>query len=81
MKFEVFWATGNEVCTNCGEEIRDERFVRLLQNRWAKPSLCISCLRELLDIALGKAIPENTGKNIKEIVEVTSISKNGWMGA
>jgi len=25
MKFEVFWATGKEVCTNCGEEIRDER--------------------------------------------------------
>jgi len=40
MTFEIFWATGNEQCTNCKENInKGEPYLKLLQNRWAKPCL------------------------------------------
>jgi hypothetical protein len=76
-KFEINWGTGNEICVNCAEKIGYEMFVRLEQNRWAKPCICKVCLKELLDIINGKLIEQKPKKKI--VYDVNSVSKNSWM--
>jgi hypothetical protein len=74
-KFIVEWATGNEICVNCAEKIED-RFVRLHQNRWAKPCLCKKCLKDLLKKLDGEIVEE---PKKKIVYNENTITKNSWM--
>ncbi len=80
-KFEVFFATGNEMCVNCAELIPEgDLYSRLMQNRWAKPCICESCLRKLLDmIKKGTILPDKVKKKI--MYEEANAGGSGWMGA
>lgn len=78
MKFEVYHQTGNEFCTNCGEQIK-EPYIKLNQNRWAKPKLCKNCIKQLLkQIETGESPDETKNKEI--VYTPQTISKNSWMG-
>lgn len=63
-KFVVVWATGNEQCVNCGRTIKG-RHIQLIQNRYAKPRCCKSCLKEKLEeIETGKEVETEQKTNI-----------------
>ena len=77
MKFVVYHQTGNEFCTQCGRKI-EEPYVKLIQNRWAKPNLCKKCIKELLrQIETGES-PDETKKKVI-VLKPETISKNSWM--
>ena len=83
MKFELCWGTGNEFCLNCGDQIKPNKpYMKLFQNRWAKPRLCKGCMKEMCDnmdrMENGELIIKKEPR--KEIIEdVIKVSGNGWM--
>jgi len=83
MKFELFWGTGNEFCNECRKNIKSgEPYLKLIQNRWAKPILCEKCMEEFLNnikkMKNGEIIIKKEPK-IHIIQEVAKISSNSWM--
>jgi len=83
MKFELFWGTGNEFCNECKRKIEiREPYLKLMQNRWAKPILCEECLEkfssDMKRMKNGEVIIKKEPK-IHIVQEVQKISKNGWM--
>jgi len=60
----------------------NERFMQLIQNRWAKPRVCKKCLREML-MALEDPNEERESdeekKRLTIIENIPQVSKNGWM--
>lgn len=77
MKFRLYHPTGTEFCTNCGDQIK-EMYLKLDQNRWAKPKLCYSCMKEIIEhIETGKEIDETKKKVI--VYDNLSLNKNSWM--
>lgn len=76
MKFEVYYPTGNEFCIQCGELIKTP-YIKLNQNMWAKPKLCLKCLKEFVELIETGKVEERTKKVI--VYEPKSISKNSWM--
>ena len=77
MKFEVYYPTGNEFCVQCGNKIT-KPYIKLNQNRWAKPKLCKTCIKELLkQIETGELPDEIRRKTI--IQTPNTITKNSWM--
>ncbi len=77
MKFEVYYPTGNEFCIQCGNRI-NEPYVKLNQNRWAKPKLCKQCIKELLKQIETGELPEETKKKVL-VLKPETITKNSWM--
>ena len=90
--FEIFWALGSENCSNCKELItKGDPYLRLIQNRWAKPCLCKMCMLELFrkmeDISNKKFYHKtlikigNEGKKQISEQEVNISQSGAWMGA
>lgn len=76
MKYEIFYPTGNEFCIQCGEQIK-EPYIKLNQNRWAKPKICVNCLKGFVEsIEQHKPMPE---KKSEIIFKPSTINKNSWM--
>lgn len=77
MKFQIMLDSGNEFCTQCGRQIQ-EHYLQLNQNRWAKPKLCIKCLKEFVEqIETGKTPEPRERKTI--IYDIPKVSKSSWM--
>jgi len=76
MKFEIYHPTGNEFCIQCGDKI-ETAYIKLNQNRWAKPKLCLKCLSDFVVAIQTGNIPERDRKVIVQKIEI--IQKNSWM--
>lgn len=79
-KFELKGGTGNEQCVNCAETIKNnEKYLKLEQNRWAKPCLCKSCFNKL-HISMNSDVPIVYPKPKKKITyKIETTSRNAWM--
>jgi hypothetical protein len=76
MKFEVTYPSNETFCAQCGDQIVSP-YLKLIQNRWAKPNLCRTCLIEFLrQIETGK-LPDEQRRKI--IVKYETISKNSHL--
>lgn len=89
-KFDIFWAAGTERCNTCRRKINSEEiYLRLIQNRYTQPCICINCLKELIkkgeDIKNKKYFTPEFMKKNKRIYptknEPSRVSKTGWMEA